>query len=134
MIFTGLVEDVAARYPALDVFVLSSLTEQMPMSLLEAMACGLPAISTDVGGLRGGARNPGAPAIVPSGDVAAYAESIRRFGGRPGCGSRRGRETGALCVAFFSRSYGAGIRGPVPQRRRERLSRPVTPVINSYRC
>ena len=36
-------------YPALDVFTLSSRTEACPMTILEAMACGVPCVTTDVG-------------------------------------------------------------------------------------
>jgi glycosyltransferase involved in cell wall biosynthesis len=36
-------------YPALDVFTLSSRTEACPMTVLEAMSCGVPCITTDVG-------------------------------------------------------------------------------------
>lgn len=39
-------------YRAMDVFALTSDTEQMPVCLLEAMATGLPAVSTDVGDVR----------------------------------------------------------------------------------
>src|SRR5262249_3647725 len=35
--------------PALDIFAMSSDTEQMPIGLLEAMACGLPVVATNVG-------------------------------------------------------------------------------------
>lgn len=41
--------DPGADYRAMDVFALSSDTEQMPVALLEAMASALPVISTDVG-------------------------------------------------------------------------------------
>ena len=41
--------DPAALLRGLDAFALSSDTEQMPISLLEAMAAGLPVVSTDVG-------------------------------------------------------------------------------------
>jgi glycosyltransferase involved in cell wall biosynthesis len=36
-------------YPALDLFSLSSRTEACPMSLMEAMSCGVPCAATDVG-------------------------------------------------------------------------------------
>lgn len=39
-------------YRAMDIFALSSDTEQMPVCLLEAMASGLPVVSTDVGDIR----------------------------------------------------------------------------------
>ena len=39
-------------YPAFDVFALSSDTEQMPYSVLEAMACGLPIAGVDVGDVK----------------------------------------------------------------------------------
>lgn len=47
--FLGHVEDPAAAYGMMDVFALSSDTEQMPFSVLEAMGSGLPVASTDVG-------------------------------------------------------------------------------------
>lgn len=47
--FAGHRADCAPAVVAMDVFCLSSDTEQMPISLVEAMAAGRPAVSTDVG-------------------------------------------------------------------------------------
>jgi glycosyltransferase involved in cell wall biosynthesis len=47
--FTGHVGDPAPLYGAMDVFALSSDTEQMPLSVIEAMASGLPVAATAVG-------------------------------------------------------------------------------------
>jgi glycosyltransferase involved in cell wall biosynthesis len=47
--FAGHVPDPAAAYRAMDVFALSSDTEQMPFSVMEAMASALPVASTNVG-------------------------------------------------------------------------------------
>lgn len=55
--------EVAAFYRDLDVFVFSSVNEGLPLAILEAMACGLPAVATTVGGV---------PEVAPEGKVAWY--------------------------------------------------------------
>ena len=50
--FTGHRDDTPALYGQFDIFALSSDTEQMPLSVIEAMASGLPVVSTDVGDVR----------------------------------------------------------------------------------
>ena len=50
--FAGYQEAPAPFYQAMDIFALSSDSEQMPVALLEAMASGLPVVSTDVGDVR----------------------------------------------------------------------------------
>lgn len=47
--FLGTLQDPAPFYRTLDIFALSSLTEQMPLSVMEAMASGLPVVATAVG-------------------------------------------------------------------------------------
>lgn len=51
-LFAGHLPDPAAAYRAMDVFALSSDTEQMPFSVMEAMASGLAVAATEVGDLR----------------------------------------------------------------------------------
>jgi glycosyltransferase involved in cell wall biosynthesis len=51
VIFAGFQNDVEDWLPAMDVFVLPSLTEGTPMSLLEAMAGGIPVVASSVGGV-----------------------------------------------------------------------------------
>ena len=50
VVFAGACDDVPALLPALDVFVLPSLTEGLSIALLEACAAGLAVVASDVGG------------------------------------------------------------------------------------
>ncbi|MEA1938951.1 MAG: glycosyltransferase [Pseudomonadota bacterium] len=48
--FLGRVDDMPAFYRACDLFVLASRAEGLPLTLIEAQACGVPAVATDAGG------------------------------------------------------------------------------------
>ncbi|MCJ9429514.1 glycosyltransferase family 4 protein [Kordiimonas marina] len=52
VIFTGTLKKPELILPAFDIMALSSDTEQMPLSVIEAMAAGLPVASTDVGDIK----------------------------------------------------------------------------------
>lgn len=62
-----------------DVFVLSSVSEGLPVSLLEAMALGMPCVVTGVGGMPSVVRSADCGLIVPKSDVNALAEAMLRM-------------------------------------------------------
>lgn len=68
-------------YRASNLFVLSSWSEGLPNVLREAVSCGRPFVSTDVGSVREIADSPGGPLfaeLVPIGDALAMAVAIER--------------------------------------------------------
>ena len=83
-------EDTPAWYRTADVFALSSDFDNSPNVVLEAMACGLPVVATDVGGLRDYIDPPRNGLLVPKGSRVDLAAALRAFIDDP----QRARETG----------------------------------------
>lgn len=75
--FAGNLPDPRDAYRALDLFALSSHTEQMPISLLEAMGCGLAAVSTAVGDVATMIAPENRDFVVDSREPAALAAALR---------------------------------------------------------
>jgi len=81
MTFVGSIahRETPAFYRAADVFALSSDFDNSPNVIPEAMASGLPIVSTDAGGVRQFVDEPEGGAIVPRGDAAALARALERY-------------------------------------------------------
>lgn len=62
-----------------DVFVLSSRSEGFPVSILEAMAAGLPVVTTDVGGVAEAVEDGETGLLVPAADSEALARALERL-------------------------------------------------------
>jgi glycosyltransferase involved in cell wall biosynthesis len=86
----GMREDVDHLLAAADLFVLSSDSEGLPMSVLEAMAAGLPVVATAVGGIPELVDHGETGLLVPPRDSAALADAIRRTAGDPQLRDRLG--------------------------------------------
>lgn len=72
----GLRSDVAAILGAADIFVLPSLSEGLPLALLEAMFAGCPIVASDVGEVRVALAHGEAGVLVAPGDPAALAAAV----------------------------------------------------------
>ena len=76
VIFCGHRRDVDRIYPAVDLFILPSLTEGIPLALLEAMACSRPIIASKIGGIPEVIQDGVTGLLVPPKDVAQLTEKI----------------------------------------------------------
>ncbi|HET6208073.1 MAG TPA: glycosyltransferase family 4 protein [Terracidiphilus sp.] len=77
--FLGFQPDVLPWMQAADAFVLSSRWEGLPMSLLEAGACALPAVVTDVPGSREIIEHGRNGFLAPSGDISSLGDAMTRM-------------------------------------------------------
>ena len=91
--FTGHLDDPAALYRTLDIFALSSDTEQMPLSVIEAMASGLPVAATAVGDVAAMLAAENQAFVTPLED-AALAGRLRLWRGTRRCAPGGGGEPG----------------------------------------
>lgn len=102
--FTGKVppEDMAQLLDEADVLLNSPDIDNMPLSLLEAQAAGLPIVSTSTGGIPFIVRHDVTGLLSPPGDAEALAENALRLMHEPGLASRLGRAGREACKANYS--------------------------------
>ncbi len=77
--FHGHIDNTSAFLKQIDIFCLSSITEQMPMSVLEAMATGLPIVSTDVGDIKHMVSEENKPFVVDKNDDILYTDALNQL-------------------------------------------------------
>lgn len=77
--FLGFRDGIWGTFKALDVFVVSSRGEGLGVSLVEAMACGLPVVATRVGGIPEVVLDGETGILVPPGDPRALGEALVRL-------------------------------------------------------
>ena len=74
--FLGWRRDLTTIYGATDVLLLTSRNEGTPVALIEALAAGVPGVSTDVGGVRDVIEDGASGLLAPPGDVRALASGV----------------------------------------------------------
>lgn len=88
-------------YPKFDIFTLSSVSEGVPLVLLESMACGIPCICTRVGGIAEVLGDTGF--VIPPRDAVLLAEKISKLITNPELRVVLGEKARKRAVEFFDR-------------------------------
>lgn len=88
--FTGRLDhaDLPALYRSATLMLNSARIDNMPNALLEAMASGIPIVTTNVGGIPFMVEDSGFALLVPPGDSSAMASAALRIIGDPALGAR----------------------------------------------
>lgn len=108
--FPGATSDVTDALSKIDIFALTSDTEQMPTSLLEAMAAGLPVIATAVGEVLEMLGEKSGAFIIRVDDEAAFARELRALIDSPELRNRLGAANRRRAEAFDARAMIAAFR------------------------
>ena len=86
--FLGLRNDVPELLQTMDIFVMSSLSEGLPLALLEAMASKIPVVATKTGGIPEVVEDKKDGLLVPPGDSKSLAHAINTLLCNPSLGQQ----------------------------------------------
>lgn len=121
VVFTGRVERVEDVLRAADLFVFPSVFEALGIALVEAAACGLPAVASRTGGIVDVVDDGRSGLLVGPADATALAEGLRALGTDPDRRGAMGREARRIALARFDERdsldrYRAVFREVTPRR------------------
>jgi glycosyltransferase involved in cell wall biosynthesis len=102
VILAGFRPDILSLHKAFDIFVMSSITEGLGTSLLDAMACGRPIVATTAGGMPEVVQDGITGILVPPRDHHAMAEAVVRLLKDEALRARMGAAGLSLVNARFS--------------------------------
>jgi glycosyltransferase involved in cell wall biosynthesis len=94
-------EDIPEILAASNVFVLASLFEGHPLSVMEAMAAGLPVVATAVGGVPELVRTGDTGLLVPPSDTGALQSALESLAASDGLRARMGAASREIALAEF---------------------------------
>jgi glycosyltransferase involved in cell wall biosynthesis len=103
--FLGLRSDVGRLLAAADLFLLTSVSEGIPLTLIEAMAAGLPVVATDVGGVAEVVENGRTGLLANRGDYRALAEAVLHLADNPALRLEMGKLGHARASTVFCESH-----------------------------
>jgi glycosyltransferase involved in cell wall biosynthesis len=101
-IFTGRVPESRVYFPVLDVYVLASRNEGLPLALVEAMLASRPVAATDVGSVSEAIADGETGLLVPPDDAPALARALRSLLDDPARAAALGEAARARAVEAFS--------------------------------
>jgi L-malate glycosyltransferase len=102
VLLLGVRHDVASLWGAADVGLLTSLSEGIPLTLLEAMAAGLPTVGTRVGGVPEVVVDSECGRLCAAGDVRSLADALSTLAADPELRRRWGAAGRARVAECFS--------------------------------
>jgi glycosyltransferase involved in cell wall biosynthesis len=121
VLFAGRLERVEDALRAADLFAFPSVFEGLGISLVEAAACGLPAVASRTGGIVDVVEDGRSGLLVPPGDRGALAEGLRALATHADRRAGMGREARRVALARFDERdaldrYRAVFLGITPRR------------------
>jgi glycosyltransferase involved in cell wall biosynthesis len=102
--FLGLRTDVAWLLRAADLFLLTSISEGIPLTIIEAMAAGVPVVSTNVGGIPEVVEDGRTGLLAPSGNDALLATKVLHLADSPALRLQMGQFGRQRASALFSQT------------------------------
>ncbi len=127
--FLGHIEGVLPYLRASDVFVLASLFEGVSLSMLEAMACGMPVVTTNIGGTREVIRDNVDGLLIGPDDVPGLAARLSQALTNPALRQQVGAQARRRVEELYGLAHSSELYGNLYERLA--LHQPVQPTTKT---